>query len=291
MKGLPNNLFNPESKHNVLFQEYVDNISLASAAYINDPNKHYHVHQIEEQFKPLLDKVHEGLKKCLEQLNNDEVFFFACSSVIYKKYYSLRLKERLNTLKESTAEDFIQNELVELKEPSETTHYVSMYDDSPITVPNSVVIECVGQEQYRLYTEKKQQFLLEELNSIRPVKKAKSTKKLAKEISGDISHYIRTEHLVGLRAYLVEKKQISETRHLWIDLKKGHQAFLIAVLRSLLGKGYYKTNKPPTPNELMAICQSSFGISLKLRTAQNTDPTKNPIITKIPDASTFNKQN
>lgn len=61
---------------------------------------------------------------------------------------------------------------------------------------------------------------------------------------------------------LVEKKYIQAGTFIWKDGKKGNKTVLVAILKSLHFKKYYKENLPFTAQEIKNISRNTFGISI-----------------------------
>jgi hypothetical protein len=83
---------------------------------------------------------------------------------------------------------------------------------------------------------------------------------------------------------LVEKGHIHEKSYLWIDLEKGWRGLLIAILKDLKNKGYFKREIKITNQTYLSVAQNTFGQSISLDTIKKSNPA-NQNLEMIPNAS------
>ncbi len=85
---------------------------------------------------------------------------------------------------------------------------------------------------------------------------------------------------------LVSKGLISQGTHLWKDEKNGNKAYLVAIIKNLRTKGYYKNNARLTNEQIVKICKKSFGWVVGIDTVKKTK-TNSFKLDFIPLASTI----
>ena len=72
---------------------------------------------------------------------------------------------------------------------------------------------------------------------------------------------------------LVSEKLIQPNTYIWIDEKKGNKALLVALIKDLHAKKYYKKNKRPTNEQIKKICRNSFGWEISIDTVKHAKAT------------------
>ncbi len=71
---------------------------------------------------------------------------------------------------------------------------------------------------------------------------------------------------------LARRELIDPVTKIWIDTKKGKATYLIAILKDLKGKGYYKTPASVENKTYRSIAINTFGMSLKIDTVKRANP-------------------
>ena len=61
---------------------------------------------------------------------------------------------------------------------------------------------------------------------------------------------------------ILEGKELLYPNNYWKDTRTGCKTFLAALIKDLKFKGYYKDNKGPTADQIVAICKNTFGINI-----------------------------
>jgi hypothetical protein len=100
------------------------------------------------------------------------------------------------------------------------------------------------------------------------------------DVFGDVIKYYSIMNL------LVERCHCQEHTFLWKDEIGGNKGFLIAIIKDLHSKGYYRNNKKLTTEEIKTIAQNTFGLSISKDTIKHTK-TVNFDLSFIPIASTL----
>jgi hypothetical protein len=85
---------------------------------------------------------------------------------------------------------------------------------------------------------------------------------------------------------LVSKKLIHSNTYIWKDEKNGNKGYLVALIKDLHGKKYYKDNTRPTIKQIKAICDNTFGWKVGIDTIKHTKATDFDF-SFIPPASTL----
>jgi hypothetical protein len=73
---------------------------------------------------------------------------------------------------------------------------------------------------------------------------------------------------------MVEKGHLSEENHAWIDTKKGNKSLLVAIIKSLRSKGYYREDIKLTDERIQEICSGEFNLPIGINTVKKAQPGK-----------------
>ncbi|HRZ75746.1 MAG TPA: hypothetical protein P5248_00145 [Bacteroidales bacterium] len=71
---------------------------------------------------------------------------------------------------------------------------------------------------------------------------------------------------------LARYEYVDENTKLWKDHTKGNKSFMVALMKHLHQKGYYRDDKLPSNSQIIAICESSFGWNVSIDTVKKTKP-------------------
>lgn len=69
-------------------------------------------------------------------------------------------------------------------------------------------------------------------------------------------------HYIFIMNLLVSKNHCQPTTYVWKDKKKGYKCFLVALLKDLHLKGYYKDKKELKQQEIKLVAQNTFGVNI-----------------------------
>ena len=99
----------------------------------------------------------------------------------------------------------------------------------------------------------------------------------SKNVSSDVqleTHFERISDYKMIMELLVYKEYIYPNTYLWIDNKKGNKSIMAAILKDLFAKGYYKSNRQLTNQQIVSICEIAFGVLISLDTVKRVTPEK-----------------
>ncbi len=120
------------------------------------------------------------------------------------------------------------------------------------------------------------------------IKTLLKTKKIAENLIIDFAtHFKSISEYKMIMELLVSKEYIYPNTYLWIDSKKGNKSIMAAILKDLFSKGYYKNNLKLTNQQIVSICEKSFGKKIGLDTVKLANSEKHNL-EFIPLASTLN---
>jgi len=85
---------------------------------------------------------------------------------------------------------------------------------------------------------------------------------------------------------LVSNKFIASNTYIVTDERKGSKSILVAIIKDLHGKGYYRDNIKPSNEEIQMICKNTFGLKISESTTKKAKP-DNFDLSFIPFASTI----
>lgn len=86
---------------------------------------------------------------------------------------------------------------------------------------------------------------------------------------------------------LVKEGKVQANTYYWIDLSGGYKGFLTSLIKNLHVKNYYKGKRCPSNEEILSICQNTFGIEVSIDTTKRAK-VDNFDFSFIPIASTIN---
>jgi len=160
-------LNDPENEYNKLRDDFIFEYGLKTTSIKTDDDLIFFEHDYEFQKwgKEQQQKINEAFKKECKRLNRDEVFYFGCPFIIYKKTYPKRLKDFLNSLFDTVEADFINGELeylehtlkdLENSERSGDGYSLTGYENFKLA---SRFGHQIGADQFTFSTNKKIEFL------------------------------------------------------------------------------------------------------------------------------------
>jgi hypothetical protein len=76
---------------------------------------------------------------------------------------------------------------------------------------------------------------------------------------------------IAIMNLLADKMYCQPKTHVWKDKKKGYKCFLVALLKDLHLKGYYRNKKELKHEEIKRVAQNTFGVNMSIDTIKRAE--------------------